>query len=536
DSYLHCKRSSDSLIQIGEPAIAVIIESFKGVKAEDSYWHIFSLLKIGSQGVDALHNVLISKSDHFLWNLQDVLSKIGMDSFALLRKLSHNESKQIRFFAYQQLSQLSHKDVYDLFIDGLSDPYWVIQKLCSDSLVAQDESVVFEMKARLTRINESSMYWYVSVFKHFEAGLNVIVNLLRSENKQYVSLAAAALKGKVKDSMVADLLHCLKNPHWIVRKEVSEALISAEEISLEKVVESLSIEDDETIFWISSILKNYPKRIYGLLASLLYKKAFPNSMVARAMGIIGDPYFVVPLQQSLMEQNNLLVLNAIWALNKIDPSKDSKAIWGLMESLNFEDYPIAVELVHKNISQARMYIEEGFHKVNKTLIKNSVYLSGELKYVDLIDQIKDVFLGDDQDLIVASSKALLYLKHKEAVPWFHKVLQKELPDSVRLVLLSCLGTLDEDEGLYQVLKIISNCNNETEKLTFTCEVLRLGMAAIPGLIRAFKRDDPAVRKVSSEILLEFGGLAIPELKKEMDSTDANVKFWCSKLLKTTNRS
>ncbi|MCO4783895.1 MAG: HEAT repeat domain-containing protein [Candidatus Cloacimonetes bacterium] len=536
DSYLHSKRSSDSLIQIGNTAIPVIIEALKLQKADKAYWYILTLLKIGPTGIDALHKVLTSKSEHFLWNLQDVFSKIGNDCLPILTRLSEDSAKQIRFFAFQQLSQLTDSAMYPLLIRGLSDQYWVIQKLCSDSLISQDENVVFEMKAAMANVDESSMYWFISVFKHFEKGLQVIVDLLRSENKQYVSLAAAALKGKVTSTMVTDLLHCLKNPHWIVRKEVSDTLISAEEISLEKVVETLSNEDDEIIFWISNVLKNYPKRIYGQLASLLYKKAFPNNLVAKAMGIIGDRYFIVPLQQSLMEQDNLLVLTSLWGLDQIDSAIDSKAIWGLMESLDFRDYPIAVELVRANIDDAKMYVEEGFDKVNPTLIKNCLYLSAELNYLDLIPKIKEVFLGNNSDLTVCAAKSLLYLKHKQAVPWFHSVLEKDFSDSTRLTLLSCLGTLDEDEGLYQVLKIISNCTNETEKLTFTCEVLRLGMQAIPGLIRAFSREDPAVRKVSSEILLEFGGLAIPELKKNLDSNDVNVKFWCSKLLKSTNRS
>lgn len=536
DSYLHSKRSSDSLIQIGKPAIPVIVEALKSQKVEKTYWYIYTLLKIGPDGIDALHKVLTSKSEHFLWNLQDVFSKIGNDCLPLLTRLSEDNTKQIRFFAFQQLSQLKDSAVYPLLISGLSDQYWVIQKLCSESLIGQSEAVVYEMKTAMSNVDESSMYWFISVFKNFESGLQVIIDLLRSENKQYVSLAAAALRGKVTPVMVTDLLHCLKNPHWIVRKEVSDTLISAEEISLEKVVETLSNEDDEIIFWISTILRNYPKRIYGQLASLLYKKAFPNNLVAKAMGIIGDQYFVVPLQQSLMEQDNLLVLTAIWGLNKIDPNIDSKAIWGLMESLDFTEYPIAVELVKKNIDEAKVYIEEGYDKVNPILIKNCLYLTAELKYFELVPKIRGVFLGEDQDLIVCAAKSLLFLKHKAAVPWFHTVLKKKFPDSTRLVLLSCLGTLDEDEGLYQVLKIISGCANETEKLTFTCEVLRLGMQAIPGLIRAFSREDPAVRKVASEILLEFGGLAVPELKKQMKSEDANVKFWCSKLLKSTVRS
>ncbi|PCJ20301.1 MAG: hypothetical protein COB02_04505 [Candidatus Cloacimonadota bacterium] len=535
ENYLHSKRSSDSLVQIGKVSIEVIIESFKSKKPQKTFWHIYTLLKIGKDGVNALYDVLILKSEHFLWNLQEVLLKVGVDSLTLLNRLSKNSPKQIRFFAFLQMSQIKDNKIQEFLIKGLNDPYWVIQKLCMETLVSQDEGIVSGMKVALSSANENSMYWHVSVLKHFQSGLKVIVDLLRSENKQYVSLAAGALKGRVSPSMVSDLLYCLKSPHWIVRKEVSDTLISAEEISLEKVVESLSIEDDEIVFWISKILKNYPKRIYGQLASLLYKKSFPNNLVAKAMGIINDNYFVVPLQQCLMEQDDLLVLNSIWSLNKIIPDSDSKAIWGLMESLEFKNYPIALELVHEYVSQAKPYIEEGFLKVNKTLIKNSIYLSAELKYFDLIKNIKEIFLANDEELIVDAAKALLHLKHKEAVPWFHVALEKDFSDSVRLVLLSCLAALDEDEGLYQVLKIISTCSNETEKLTFTCEVLRLGMQAIPGLIRSFQREDPAVRKVASEILLEFGGLATEYLKAELNSSDVNVKFWCSKLLKSLNK-
>jgi hypothetical protein len=58
---------------------------------------------------------------------------------------------------------------------------------------------------------------------------------------------------------------------------------------------------------------------------------------------------------------------------------------------------------------------------------------------------------------------------------------------------------------------------------------------VPRLIKHLAHEEPILRKVAAELLLEFGSLAVPELKKELVGRDPNRKYWAAKILKTEGR-
>jgi len=535
DSWIHCKRASDSLVQVGSVAIGVIREDLKKQSASDIYWHIYTLLRLGEEGMENLIEFLETAKEAYLWNCREVLMKTGDLIVPCLKRLCSSKDRKARFFGYQLLTDLRMTSTANILINGLKDPIWTCRKLCADALSQMGEEITDLLKPRLGSADDDEMYWLIQVLQKTVTGRELLVNCLRRESKSVVSQAARALQGKVVPAAILPLLNCLRSEEWVVRKEAAEALLSAQNMAMEEVVQSLAIEDEEYRFWISYILKRYPTRSFPYLTTLLYRQDYPVHLAAMAMGIIANSYFKVPLQEALKEGDDLLVLYCAWALSSVDPQRELKAVWGLLSRLDVRQYPLLEELVQKYRISAPDHLNDGLRSVQDLTIRNCIYLAGKLQLEGCSEALRERLKDENVEYAIEAAEALFRIQPPGILQIFHTMLDRKIPDSLRLKLLTVLAALeDNDELVYHILKMMTEAQEEQEASTYAREILKLGMDAVPALIAALGREEIPTRKTAAEMLLEFGSLAVEPLKNEVDdpNADPNRKFWAGKILKT----
>ena len=535
NSWIHSKRACDALVQVGSKAIPVIMDELRKEHFSKIHWYAKTLLRMGDNGIDSLTQFLGSKGESYLWNCRDHLVQLENDLVPLIRQLILSENRKIRFFAYQLAADLRHQSCLELLIHGLSDEVWTCKKLCADALVQIGDSVIPALKPLIASSKYDDMHWLIQILKRLGGGQKLLIDCLRRDAKDIITEAARALRDSNLQDSVLPLLTCLKHPEWLVRKESSETLISLGSLGLEHLIKSLATEEEELQFWLSYILKRYPRSVYPYLTTLLYRKDYPAHLAARAMGIMADEYFVMPLREALKSQDSVLVLDASWAISQIYPDEHVKSIWGLLGQLDLLKYPRLENMIFQHREFANEFIEQGINTKDDLLIKNCIHLVGRLSISQMTTQLKEKLSGTNQEHAIMAADAFLHLGDKSVIPYFHKMLEGDLSSELRLKILSVVGTISEEDVIYLILKMIQQSESETDRTRFSTEILRMGIKAIPQLVDALGKEEIPIRKASAELLLEFGALAVPYLKQDEHLDDSNVRFWKSKILKVLNQ-
>jgi HEAT repeat protein len=531
ESWSQKKRAFEALVRVGQPSIPPLLQGMKKLKPQDFFWYASSLAKIGNSGEAALAEFIEACEEDWLWDAREELSKLGDSLIPVLELLLKSAKRSVRFFALQLAADLESPLVLNLLVSGLRDAEWVCKKLCADSLVFHGDVAVEALRLRLGSATEDERYWCIQVLGRTDSGRSLIVDVLREDNKSIVAFAAEALRGQVPAEAILPLLNCLKSVHWVVRNQASETLISAGILGLEKVVETLSDEDEELRFWISKILKSYPQSTYSFLISLFYRKTFLRHLAALAMGIMGHKSFVSPLQEGLKDPDSVLVLYSTQALSKILPDEEILSTWGLLSILDIGRYPLLEDLVRTYRESAPDYILHGMASADSILVHNCIYLAGTLEIVEAIPGLERLLLSDDLESALLCANAFMHLRYQGALPLIERVLDQDIPDSLRLKLLSLVGVLSENAVIPLILKLIEGAPTDSQRRSCFLEVLRMGPPAIPKLMEALGFRDIPLRRISAEVLVEFGSLAVPHLTEGLEEGNANKKFWIQKILK-----
>jgi HEAT repeat protein len=304
---------------------------------------------------------------------------------------------------------------------------------------------------------------------------------------------------------------------------------------VEKVIATLAIEDSELRYWLSGILKSWPKSVYPHICALFYQDKYPVHLAAYAAGIIKEPYFVPALREILKEQDNLLVLYATWALSEILPGEEIRAIWGMLSKLDAREHVVFSEVVRKYKNSAPAYLLSGLKSAEKQLVLNSCYFCGLLELTEAVPVLEELLSNRDEGVCLAAAEAFLKLDYRAIIPKLRSVLTRDLSSDFRLKILSILGVFGEDDVVPVILKMMCTAANEAERDIYSREIFRMGIGVVPRLIKHLAHEEPILRKVAAELLLEFGSLAVPELKKELVGRDPNRKYWAAKILKTEGR-
>lgn len=535
NSWIHSKRACDALAQVGPKAIPVILDVLSNEQSDRIYWYARTLLRLGEEGIEGLSNFLHGKGESFLWNCRDSLIKLDKDLIHLIAQLVLSSDRKMRFFAYQLAADLRQESCLDILIKGLTDRVWTCKKLCADALVQVGDSVIPVLKPLMTSSKYADMHWLIQVLSKVKGGETLLVDCLRRDSKDIVKEAAKALRNRYVPDAVLPLLNCLQDQEWLVRKEASDTLISFESLGLEQLVQALANDDDELQHWLTQILNSYPRSVYPYLTTLLYRKDYPAHLAARAMGIIGDEYFSMPLREALKEQDSLLVMDATWALDQINPHEQQKSVWGLLSQIDVREFPRLEKLVFSYREYAPEFISHGIDTNDSLLVSNCIHLVGRLQLKDMEESLTKRLMGKSLEHAILAAEAFMHLGDKSVLSSFHKMLEGEIENELRLKILSVIGAIAEEDVIYLILKMIQQSRSDAERTRFSQEVFRMGVKAIPQLISALGIEEIPVRKAAAELLLEFGALAVPYLQNEEASDDPNIRFWKNKILKSVSK-
>ena len=529
-SGLMAKRSSEAILRVGDRALDTMEHRLPSVPVDQLYWYFRTMLKMGASGLSSLERFLCSQTEDYLWEAQDCFEKLGEEGISLLESLTRSERKEVRLAAYQSLADLDSKLAYPIIAKGISDKAWICKKLCADALIRCGDDVVTYLRGFLNSSDSEEVFWLIYIFKQSGDGRRHIVEFLRRADKEIAAEAASSLRMCVPEEAIVPLLNCLRSEFWIVRKEAAETLRTAGVTGLQKIVESLAIQDSELQFWISKILRSYPASTHPHLSTLLYQNDRNVELAARAMGIIRNPVFTYHLREILSSTDPCVRLAACWALLQINPGEELKPVFGLLAELEVREHPLLLECVKLQSIAARSIVLEGLDSANHKLIRNSIYLCGQLELHESVRKLQSI-IEEESNYAVLACEAFLSLKDRSIVPFLKRMLGSNLQDEIHTSILSILGMLSEQDVIPSILDILSHDLSEPKRQLYYQCVFKMGVEAIPPLIQSLDDEEPMKRKLSAQLLLEFGALAVGYLKKSQHSSETNVRYWSTKILK-----
>ncbi|MBW7875871.1 MAG: HEAT repeat domain-containing protein [Candidatus Cloacimonetes bacterium] len=533
--WILAKRASDALIQIGEMAIPVLVEHLPELKPQQLGWAARTLAGLGSEGILALGDYLVLQDETWLWEARESVMSLERDLIPVLTPLTHkSKPERIRFFAYSLLCEISESyrsQTLNTLASGLRDQAWVNRKLCADALGKIGAEVIEMLRPRLSQSEGEEFHWLCEVFRRFPEGREHLAGFLASQDRSRVSTVLSALKGNIPQSATRSLIQCLASEHWIIRKSAADALIELQIKSLPMVVEALITSDEEQRFWLGKVLKSYSRMVWPHLLSLVYQPGFPGWLCTRAMGIIGDPYFLPGIQEALKGPEPLLVLHACLAYKKLKPLEPMPASFGLLSQLSVKQHPEILELLKDaDLLWLAGHLSTGLRQVNELMVENCVIVAGHFRVVAVMEILKRM-LKDGSASWPLVVESLLEMGCLEIKPFLQDKLRSEANPKIRTMLLMGIWKLSDGDGIADILETCLKLDTEEQRSWVISEIIKSGVAYIPSLIETLGHQTPAMRRMAAEVLLEFGPMAIADLKLAQMDSDPNRRFMASKILK-----
>ncbi len=538
--WILAKRASDALIQIGESTIPVLVEHLPELKPAQLGWAARTLAGLGSEGILALGDFLVLQDETWLWEARESVMSLERDLIPVLKPLTHkNKPERIRFFAYSLLCEISDSNrvqVLDTLATGLRDQAWVNRKLCADALGKIGAGVIEMLRPRLSQSEGEEFHWLCEVFRRFVEGREHLASLLGSQDRNRVTTILSALKGNIPESATRSLIQCLASEHWIIRKSAADGLIELQVKSLPMVVEALVTTDDEQRFWLGKVLKSYSRMVWPHLLSLVYQPGFPGWLCTRAMGMIGDPYFLPGILEALKGPEPLLVLHACLAYRKLKPTEAVPAGFGLLAQLSVKQHPEILELLKDaDLLWLTGHLSTGLRQANELMVENCVIVAGHFRVVAVMEILKRM-LKDGSAPWPLLVESLLAMGCLEIKPFLQEKFRSEANPRLRNMLLNGIWKLSEGDGILDILETCLKLDTEEQRSWVIAEIIKSGVAYIPSLIEHLGHQTPALRRMAAEVLMEFGPLAVADLKLAQMDSDTNRRFMATKILKELSQA
>jgi HEAT repeat protein len=104
------------------------------------------------------------------------------------------------------------------------------------------------------------------------------------------------------------------------------------------------------------------------------------------------------------------------------------------------------------------------------------------------------------------------------------------------MLLNGIWKLSEGDGILDILETCLKLDTEEQRSWVIAEIIKSGVAYIPSLIEHLGHQTPALRRMAAEVLMEFGPLAVADLKLAQMDSDTNRRFMATKILKELSQA
>ena len=137
-----------------------------------------------------------------------------------------SSNHDVRYFACEALGELREPLGIQALLKALGDEKWPVRKAASDALVKYGEQViphVYQVMNRTT--DEDIRFWAIkSLGKLGAKAQGILLEALRSGDKQLRYVIAAALGESGDKRVIKVLIESLGDPDWTIRKSATQAL------------------------------------------------------------------------------------------------------------------------------------------------------------------------------------------------------------------------------------------------------------------------------------------------------------------------
>ncbi|MDD2714895.1 MAG: HEAT repeat domain-containing protein [Candidatus Wallbacteria bacterium] len=489
-AYLSGKVQRDELRSIPEQElIRILIGHFT-----DPDWEIrkksaetlsgFSTNEIFAALKDSLN---LNHLDHAFWSLRVSRYLLNPQALALVSEYLKSPDKNIRIYALDTLEELQVPERIPLLIDLLGDPKWSVRKKSADIIVKIPEAAKLLVK-NFRHSNEDKSYWIIRILGKLlaERELDLLLKFLKSKKHKERYFAIMALGERKSVKSIPELIHCLSDDLWVIRKQAAEVL---EHFGQEAVPflenELVKTSHNDITYWCSQILARIGQQEILPFFSELYDKSSDD-----------------------VDLRNYLVM----ALNRIDSEKIFSLLIRAFDDnywlIRKQAYEIAVSKGQLAIAPLVLSLDKALRDDNENICHWSIKVLLKLKGLAL-EPIKRFMKGDN--LSIKTLIMMLFYEFRD--PATFEILNEALEDGNWAIRNQAARTLVEIGGIV-LRKLAEDFSRHTPPIAsdrcYWCK-------------KIFMESSEEGKKIYQNLLLQFNVDDLMKLAKDV-TYDGNIQL------------
>ncbi|MBF0500736.1 MAG: HEAT repeat domain-containing protein [Candidatus Riflebacteria bacterium] len=332
------------------------------------------------------------------WSLQ-ILTRLGKKSTPAILRAMKSPNSDVRHFACTALGELREPAGIAPLLKLLGDEKWPVRRAASEGLVQYGEEVIPAIEQVMNRTTDEDIrFWAIkSLGKLGGKAQRILLEALRTGNKQLRYVIAAALGESGDRRVIKVLIDSLADPDWTIRKSATQALAEIGEnaidpliealkepnedvrdgcllalvrigdIAMNKLFDTIAVIDDNQRYLIRKSMVKLGSRVVEALLRL-FRAGKPEIMTfcAATLGEIGNPRAVPVLIDGLSHESWTVRRSCAYALGEIG-ERGVEFIAEALKSAN-DDVRYWVTRILDSIGEAGMpYLVRALSDKNKNI-------------------------------------------------------------------------------------------------------------------------------------------------------------------------
>ena len=490
------KTASFAIVEIGNSALAPLLDVIKNGGDDARFWAVKSLGKIReNSAVPAIISCLADPVSDVRTAAVEALGRLS-DARAIgpLLALAEGNDSSMRPHINEALCMIGDKCIPHL-IKLLSSTNWGARKLASSILGQIGGRSIELLMAELKTDNDDQLFWVIDALGNLKDKVVTLslAGFLKHERSE-IRLATIRALGKIGDERALEpllglldeseeeiaaeltralalfgktclptLIRNLGSDRWQVRKNSAMCLIEIGVGVAGKMLDLLDCKNRDVCHWASEVIVAFDKCLEDDLIALMDSGNYDQRFYAsRILGRIKSQKSLHVLMNGLQDEYWSVRKNSAWSLGEL---KINESLPSLIKALSDEDEDLRAEVCNAlakfGIAQAGKYliayIDDEFSSVRIAAI-NAV---GKLNYREAIPALAQHINDDNIQVRMAAIAACGLLKGDACSALVIK--QMDMPD-LRACAIQSLGEMCSISNLKFLISLLKSEDREERAL------------------------------------------------------------------------
>ncbi|MFZ2960542.1 MAG: HEAT repeat domain-containing protein [Candidatus Ozemobacteraceae bacterium] len=404
------------------------------------------------------------------WALQ-VLTRLGKKGAPAILRALKSSNTDVRNFACTALGELREPAGIPPLLKLLGDDKWPVRRAASEALVKYGEEVISAIEQVMNRTEDEDVrFWAIkSLGKLGAKAQRILLEALRTGNKQLRYVIAAALGESGDRRVIKVLIDSLADPDWTIRKSATQALAEIGENAIDPLIEAVKEPNEDIrdgcLLALVRIGDSAMNRLFGTISEIDDNQRY---LIRRSMVKLGSRVVEAMLRLFRSGKPEIMTFCAA-TLGEIG---NPRAVPALIDGLSNDSW---------------------------TVRRSCAYALGEVGERG-VDRIAEALKSPNDDVRY----------------WVTRILDS-VGEAGMPYLVKALSDKNKNIRFYAAKALRGSSNPET----------------VRHLIKALSDSSWSVRKIAAQSITRMDGISIEHLLRNISNDNEDVRYWVGQILKET---